>query len=126
MSEVLEGGEDAEDDDAEVEHEEFCGVGERVRRWVLEPPRCMIGRPSAPVAPGPGLEERERMVVSLSLATACTGEGRKIGFGEPVLTRKLLRPASVGLIGGVPLSDLGESPLPLLPFPFPFTLPLNG
>ena len=97
------------------------GVGDWVRRWPEEEPRWMMGRRSR--SPGLGLAERERTAALLSLAPSRPvadvddpGDGRNMGLGEPVFTRKLLKPTSVGLMGGVfpvvsggvPLGD-GES-----------------
>jgi hypothetical protein len=60
---------------------------------------------------GLGLAERERIAALLSFDpsrpfadvddTEPTGDGRNMGLGELVFTRKLLKPTRVGLMGGV-------------------------
>ena len=77
----------------------------------------MMGRRSRSL--GLGLAEREGIAALLSLDpyrppadvedAALTGDGRNIGLGELVFTRRLLKPTSVGLMGGVvPVVSGGE------------------
>jgi hypothetical protein len=74
----------------------------------------MMGRRSRSL--GLGLAEREGIAALLSLDpsrpfadvedAALTGDGRNMGLGELVFTRRLLKPTSVGLMGDAEDGDL--------------------